>query len=354
MMKKLLHIFLAGLMLMQSFCFLAAAQEKITVMVNEEELQSDVPAQSWPVYDADGNYVGDRVMMPIGAISEKLNCDVYWNEEDEGILLYRKNNLYMMWVGKEVAFHQLGFALEKGYVMDILPTVINDRTFIPVRAVAELLGAEVQWIEETNTVDIRCELGELEQNVGIAKECAIYGTLLFQYYEDYKGFLNGNLEAINGSILLESGEEMKFEVYPQLAPETCQKFISLANDHFYDGTVFHRVIEGFVAQGGGYDQNGDLKSTPPIPGEFIMNGIFNLISHKRGVLSLARANDPNSGTNQFFIMHKDNPGLDGNYAAFGRIVEGLDVLDNICSTETDAEDKPVIPIVIKQIRIEQQ
>ncbi len=351
-MKKMLSVLLIGLLMVSGLIFPAMAEGAVTVIVNGEKLISDVPAQPFPVYNEQGGYIGDRVLLPLRAIGEKLNCDVYWNEETEGITLYRNNNLYIMWVDKDTAFHLGGIALSDGYTMDVPPVVINDRTLIPVRAVAEILGAEVNWIEQTNTVDIKYQLGELENNAGIAEQCSIYERLLLQQYDDYKGLLNGTIEAVTGSIILTNGDTMKFELYPQMAPETCEQFISLAKAGFYDNTVFHRVIEGFVAQGGGFDVNGELKRAQNISGEFVMNGFFNLIPHRRGTLSFARATDHNSATNQFFIVHQDTPNLDGNYAGFGRITEGLEIVDKICATETDENDKPVNPIVVKQIVID--
>jgi len=351
-MKKIISFVLICTFILSFFAFSVFAEEAITVMINGETLESDVPAQTLPVYDENGGYVGDRVMVPLRSISENLNTDVYWDDETCGITLYRKNNLYIMWEGMDTAFHMEGFALNKAYTMDVAPTVINDRTLVPVRAVGEILGAQVNWIEETNTVDIKYELGEIEENSTYAQQCNAYQYVLNCLYDEYKAYANGTTEKATGKIILESGDEIKFEVYPQIAPQTANNFISLAKEGFYDGTVFHRVIKDFMAQGGGYDITYTYKPSPAVAGEFIMNGFLNLIGHKRGVISLARAADYNSGSSQFFIVQADSRYLDGGYAAFGAVTEGMDVVDKMCSAQTDENDKPTEKIVIKQIIID--
>ncbi len=350
-MKKVVSFVLICTFLLSLSAVYVAGEEAITVMVNGEVLQSDVSAQTLPVYDEQGAYVGDRVMVPLRAISEKLNTDVYWDDETCGITLYRKDNLYIMWEGMDTAFHIDG-SLNKSYTMDVAPTVINSRTLVPVRAVAEILGAQVNWIEETNTVDIKYELGELEENATAAQQLNAYQRALREMYDDYKAYANGTIETVTGKFVLESGDEIKFELYPQLAPYTANNFISLAKEGFYDKTVFHRVIKDFMAQGGAYDTTYTYKPSGAVYGEFLANNFLNLIPHKRGVISLARTNDLNGGSSQFFIVHQDAPHLDGYYAAFGAVTEGLDVLDKICGVETDENDKPVEMVVVKQVIID--
>lgn len=349
-MKKFVTAIMSVLTLSLALTASAHADEGIKIMINGEEAVSDVAPMTMPVY-TDGEYVGDRVMVPIRAISEKLNFDVYWNGNDKGITIYRKNNLYIMWVEKDTAFHMNGLGLEKGYKMDIAPTVINDRTLVPVRAVAEVLGAEVNWLGDTKTVDIKYDLGDIEQNTGIGETVKIYEEIMYEGYNDFKAYVEGTIETTDGKIVLENGKEIKFELYPQFAPNTCQQFVALAKNGAYNGTIFHRVIEDFVAQGGGFYANGDKLQTQNIFGEFIMNGVFNPISHKRGVLSLARTNDYNGGSQQFFIVHNDSPHLNGNYAAFGKVTEGMEVVDEICTAETDENDRPTEDIIIKEIVI---
>lgn len=351
-MKKLILLFLIGLMLLSAFTYTVFAQDEITVVVNGEKLVSDVPAQAVPVYDENGNYTGDRTMLPVRAICEKLNCDVAWNEETQGICVYAKGFMHIMWLEKNTSFTLDGTAsLYDSYEMDIPPLTINDRTMVPVRALSEIIGAEVKWIEETNTVEITYEIGEPEENEGVAEYGKPYEAVMYQTYDIHCSLAKGTLGTVTGSIILEDNREMKFELYPDIAVNTCAQFIALAKDGFYDNTVFHRVIKDFVAQGGGYGTDGTYKQSPNVYGEFLANGILNLIPHKKGTLSLARADDPNSGSSQFFICHQDVPQLNGLYATFGKLTDGYDILDEICNVETDETDKPKKDIIIKTVII---
>ena len=151
---------------------------------------------------------------------------------------------------------------------------------------------------------------------------------------------------------MENGDVMKAELYPEIAPNTVNNFISLVKKGFYDGLIFHRVISGFMIQGG--DPKGIGVGGPGygIKGEFLQNGFKNDLKHSRGVLSLARSGNPNSAGSQFFIMHEDSPHLDGGYAAFGKLIEGIEVVDKICSVRTDWNDKPRIPQVMKKVTVE--
>ncbi len=154
------------------------------------------------------------------------------------------------------------------------------------------------------------------------------------------------------TIKMETGDIIKAELYPDRAPETVNNFISLIKDKFYDGLTFHRVIKGFMIQGGCPDGNGMGGPGYRIKGEFRANGYDNNIKHEPGVLSMARAGHPDSAGSQFFIMHKSAPHLDGQYAAFGRVIEGMDVVDAIASVRTDYSDKPLEPQVISSITAE--
>ncbi len=148
---------------------------------------------------------------------------------------------------------------------------------------------------------------------------------------------------------MENGKEIKVELYPEKAPITVENFEKLAAEKFYDGLTFHRVISGFMIQGGCPKGDGTGGPTEKIKGEFSAYGVPNDLKHTRGVLSMARAMDPNSAGSQFFIMHKDAPHLDGQYAAFGKVVEGMEAVDEIAGCETDFNDKPLKPVVIKRI-----
>ncbi len=159
-------------------------------------------------------------------------------------------------------------------------------------------------------------------------------------------------ENLKVTIKMKDGGVMEGELYPDIAPITVENFKKLADEKFYDGLIFHRVINGFMIQGGDPDGNGTGGPGYSIKGEFSQNGFENNLLHTRGVLSMARAADPDSAGSQFFIMHKDSPHLDGGYAAFGKITEGLEVLDKIADTRTDWNDKPLEDQVIETIIVE--
>ena len=154
------------------------------------------------------------------------------------------------------------------------------------------------------------------------------------------------------TIEMEDGGVIRAELYPEIAPITVENFLSLAEKGFYDGLIFHRVISGFMIQGG--DPTGTGMGGPghTIKGEFRANGVVNNIKHERGVLSMARSMMPNSAGSQFFIMHKTSPHLDGQYAAFGRVIEGLDVVDRIAATKTDRSDRPLTEQKMKKVTVQ--
>lgn len=151
---------------------------------------------------------------------------------------------------------------------------------------------------------------------------------------------------------MENGDVMKAELYPDVAPNTVNNFISLVKKGFYDGLIFHRVIAGFMIQGGDPEGSGMGGPGYSIKGEFNYNGVENNLKHSRGVISMARAQHPDSAGSQFFIMHADAPHLDGQYAAFGKLVEGEDVLDSIASIDTDWSDRPRTPQVMKTVTVD--
>ena len=151
---------------------------------------------------------------------------------------------------------------------------------------------------------------------------------------------------------MENGDVMKAELYPEIAPISVNNFISLVKKGFYDGLIFHRVIRGFMIQGGCPEGTGMGGPGYCIKGEFAQNGVLNSLKHTPGVLSMARAMSPNSAGSQFFIMHKAAPHLDGAYAAFGKITEGMDVVDKIAQTDTDFRDRPLEDQKIRSITVE--
>ena len=146
--------------------------------------------------------------------------------------------------------------------------------------------------------------------------------------------------------------DIKVELYPEIAPITVENFVKLASQGFYNGLTFHRVIPGFMIQGGCPDGTGMGGPGYHIKGEFAQNGVKNDLRHTRGVLSMARAMDPDSAGSQFFIMHEDAPHLDGSYAAFGKVIEGIEIVDKIAETRTDYNDKPLEPQGIEVMTVQ--
>ena len=154
------------------------------------------------------------------------------------------------------------------------------------------------------------------------------------------------------TITMENGDVMKAELYPEIAPVSVNNFISLINANYYDGLIFHRVIKGFMIQGGCPNGTGMGGPGYCIKGEFAANGVANDLKHTEGVLSMARAMHPNSAGSQFFIMHKTSPHLDGSYAAFGKVIEGMDVVNKIAETRTNFADRPLEDQKIKSMTVE--
>ena len=175
----------------------------------------------------------------------------------------------------------------------------------------------------------------------------LIGTISFGYYKKV------TMEVKNPIVTMEVKDfgTIKLELYPEMAPDTVANFIALANHGFYDGLKFHRVVKGFMIQGGCPIGNGTGGPGYTIHGEFASNGFKNDLKHTRGVLSMARAMDPNSAGSQFFIMHQDAPHLDGEYAAFGKVIEGMENVDKIAKTPTTFNDRPRNPQVIDTITI---
>ena len=164
---------------------------------------------------------------------------------------------------------------------------------------------------------------------------------------------NEYLNETNPRVKIDMGElgEMTLELFPSVAPITVKNFLDLVNSSFYDGLIFHRVIKGFMIQGGDPLGTGMGGSKNNIKGEFKQNGVENPLEHSRGVISMARAYNPNSASSQFFIMHKDASYLDGAYAAFGAVIDGIEVVDKIANVRTNQSDKPLESVTIKSIKV---
>ena len=153
-------------------------------------------------------------------------------------------------------------------------------------------------------------------------------------------------------ITMDSGKVIRLELYPETAPITVENFLDMVKKGFYNGLTFHRIISGFMIQGGDPDGNGMGGPGYSIKGEFKSNGVDNPLKHEKGVISMARSMDPNSAGSQFFIMHEAAPHLDGQYAAFGKVIEGLDVVDEIASVETGFQDAPVEKVIMEKVEVE--
>lgn len=317
-----------------------AEGEDVTVRVNGINAIMQVP----PVIS------NGRTLVSLRSISNALGCDIAWNPETQGITVTDGYELTFAWIGRENALITDQFKMHGYAPMDVPPVIINDYTMVPIRAIAELFGAEVNWDDTTRTVDITYTFPKGD-TTGIAEKFKTYEEILYQKYDAYLGYALKNGNFINAEIQLENGGVIELELYPDIAPITVANFVSLAQNHFYDGLIFHRVIENFVIQGGGFDTNFNHKDADTIKGEFLENGYFNLIHHKRGVISMARADSKNSASSQFFIMHAANDGLDGKYAAFGCVTSGMEYVDAIAKTPTDDDDVPLEQQVIKTIII---
>lgn len=341
MKKKLIISAVLGAAMV--FFSLTALADSISIEVNGKKIESDVAPR----------VINDRTVVPVRAISEALNCDVEWDGATKGVNIYRKNRLYMMWLDHSTAFALSPVSLEGYYDLDTPPVVIEDRTMLPLRAVGELLGAEVDWHQETLTASVNLEVGTLESNTGYAKKLLSYEQEMNTMYQAYNDYVHGKSNTKKAIITLKDGRSIEAELYPDIAPKTVENFIKLADGGFYNGLIFQRVIADFMIQGGGFNESGVQQNADRIAGEFVSNGYPNFIKHERGVLSMARTmQSADSASSQFFIMQKDYPSLNGDYAAFGKVTKGLEVVDSIAQVKTDSQDKPIENIVIDSVTIQ--
>lgn len=338
--------FFAAAVLLTAGVSVSANAEDISILVNGEKLETEAPAV----------IVNERTLVPLRAVTEALGCDVAWNGETQGVTLTDGDSLYFLWIGRDHTFKTSGGALEDFTVMDTVPVIMDDYTMVPLRAISELFGAEVNWDGDTYTVTVDYE--KTQTPGGLAAMFASYEKELDKMYDKYSAYVDGTAKTVEAEIQLENGGVIELELYPDLAPVTVENFVKLANDKFYDGLVFHRVIKDFMIQGGGFDTALEQKDTESIRGEFMANGCFNLIPHTAGTISMARtAFNMDSASSQFFIMHKDTPSLDGEYASFGKVTSGMECVDAIAEVETKTieetgmADVPVENQVIKTIVI---
>lgn len=316
-MKKAVSAALAATMAVSASSAVMTGSEAVTVIVDGSTLVSDVAPQ----------IINDRTMVPMRAIFETLGATVEWDGEARKITSKRGDTTIEMTVDNKTMYIN-GKAVE----LDTAPTIVNDRTLVPTRAAAEGLDAEVEWLADSKTVLI----------LDKAKDSVVKANIEVTDY--------GSIDLI---------------LFENVAPITVANFKKLAEDKFYDGLIFHRVISGFMVQGGGYDDTLVEKDAEMIKGEFTSNGVENNLKHTRGVISMARQGQDHddviakdSASSQFFIMHKDSSFLDEQYASFGIVTSGMDTVDKIAAIETGVipqlgwEDVPASPIVIKSITIQ--
>lgn len=185
-----------------------------------------------------------------------------------------------------------------------------------------------------------------------AKRKTVTNAFLISYLTSQEDYYIMSESTIKVCMEIEGANKpVTIELYEDVAPITVKNFTDLIRKGFYNGLTFHRIIKGFMIQGGDPSGNGTGGSGKNIKGEFAQNGVPNQLKHTRGVLSMARANDPNSASSQFFIMHKDSPHLDGMYAAFGKVVDGMETIDRIAETNVDPYDRPLAPQIIKSMKL---
>ncbi len=255
-------------------------------------------------------------LVPLRVISENLGAKVNYNAVNGEIIISKTNATMILTLGQSTV--KVNGVTSK---LQTAPKVINNTTMVPLRFISENLDCQVNWISQQNLIAITTQ-PENNNALPIA-------TLKIKGY---------------GTVTL--------ELYPDLAPNTVNNFITLANSGFYDELIFHRVIEDFMIQGGDPNGNGTGGPGYSIAGEFSSNGFTtNTLSHTKGVISMARAMNPDSAGSQFFIMSSDGTYLDGQYAAFGKVISGLDIIEKIQLVDTNNQDKPLKDIVIESIRV---
>ena len=346
MIKRILSVISAAALLSSPAAVFAETNNDISILVNGTKIETDTA----PVI------INGRTMVPVRAIAENLGCDVIWDEADQGIVVCRDFHLYTFWIGYDTSFDIYDNAVvpENTYSLESVPVIINDRTMLPVRAVAEMMNAEVGWDDATRTVSISVEQSEPYDYSPLTDQVLSYESALYSVRDKYRSFSLGTADTVTGRIILETGETMDFVLYPEFAEKTVNNFIVLAKSGFYNNTIFHRVIEDFVIQGGGYFKSEEgitSKQADTIQGEFLANGYINFLPHTAGALSMARTNDPDSASSQFFICDGACPSLNGMYTVFGYVLDSDELIHKLAAAETDENDMPINDIVVKEIII---
>ena len=255
-------------------------------------------------------------LVPLRVVSEQLDATVKYNQATKQITVNKEERNIVLTIGQKAVSVN-----GKTTSLQVPPRVISGNTMVPIRFISENLNCKVEWDGANQRVTITSK--EQSLNYPIA------------------------------TIKIRGIGEVKAELYPSMAPNTVNNFIALANSKFYDGLTFHRVIDEFMIQGGCPKGDGTGGPGYTIAGEFVANGFKdNTLSHTEGILSMARTGEPNSAGSQFFIMTSNSPHLDKQYAAFGKVIQGMNFVEQIEKMKTDKLDKPVTPVVIESIRVD--
>ena len=271
----------------------------------------------------------DTTLVPLRVITENMGAKLDFDSNTKTINLTKDNTAISLTIEKQDAIVN-----GKTMSLSLAPKLINDTTMVPIRFISENFNCKVDWISDKNLISIT--LPETEDNS--------------QPDKDSSSEIES--EKVLATIKIKDYGTLELELYPDIAPKTVENFVKLADAKFYDGLIFHRIISSFMIQGG--DPTGTGMGGPgySIPGEFAANGFTqNTLAHTKGVISMARTSDPNSAGSQFFIMSGDSSHLDGQYAAFGKVTKGIDIIDQIEKVETSITDKPTVDIIIESIRI---
>lgn len=305
-MKKIITGILTGIIMFLSLT--VSAKTNISVKLNGKFVE----------FDTAPKIINDRTMVPMRAVFEKMGAEVVWDNPTVRVT-YNEKSIELN-IGESKAFIMQNGVVNE-FTLDSPPVISENRTLVSLRFIAESLEMNVEWNEEERCVYISEK--DKKENPIVNIEVENYGTI-------------------------------KLVLFPEFAPKTVKNFTTLAKNGFYDGLTYHRVINGFMIQGGDPLGTGMGGSADKIEGEFAANGfVQNVLSHTRGVISMARAADYNSASSQFFIVHRDSQFLDGQYAGFGIVTEGMDIVDAIAAVNTDTADKPIVPVVIKSITVEE-
>lgn len=290
-----------------------ASPHKIQIKLNNQILNTPIA----PVQES------GTTLVPLRVISENLGANVNFNSKNKTITITKDDQKIVLTLGKtEALVNNVKQTLTKA------PTTLQNTTMVPLRFISEQLNCAVDWDNNAKLISITSKnSSNAEQKTELPM-----ATLKIKDY---------------GTVTL--------ELYPEMAPNTVNNFIALANSGFYDGLTFHRIISDFMIQGGDPKGTGTGGPGYSIAGEFAINGFEqNTLSHEVGVISMARTYDPNSAGSQFFIVSGEATHLDGQYAAFGKVTSGLDIIDKVQNVPTGPYDKPNTPVVIESLRVNTQ